>query len=528
MTELVKYLEEAKRRFGPGEAERTEALLDEVSRTQFAGADDLMRLHEALLFHRAYPKSEGVLRRAEELLAFFGERTTGVDDEALGEPEVSGIAGTSFSAVFSYDVIHRLLELHPGELEIDWERYELTDRAACLWRRLFPLVEEDTLVEAHVPYRGWLEAGAGKECRLKFLVRKIAALGVTEPEKADLYRSLELAVRWNLGNSEATRTRVRLPAAEIFYHSEPLLRRSGVSLVDEIDGPPLVLTRLSPTEGRQVLDTALRTSAVRFRELHGFTYGDAKRVLTTRLGRGIDAYVFGVPAEHRLPLRAYHAAIMFKNGVPVGYFETLTFFERMEVGFNLYYTFREGETAWLFGRMLRLFRQLLGVTCFSVDPYQIGHENEEAIESGAFWFYRKLGFRSTSPPIEKLAKAEERKIAATPGYRTPPRTLRRLAAAPVIYELPGTETGAWDRFHIRNIGFALQRNRKRQAAPGSLASVLPLIPDYRRWTAEEKRRMSQILRAKSAPDEAAYIRAMQRHPRLREALLRLGIAPDSR
>ena len=29
---------------------------------------------------------------------------------------------------------------------------------------------------------------------------------------------------------------------------------------------------------------------------------------------------------------------------------------------------------------LRLMRQLLGVTVFSIDPYQVGHENEEGIE----------------------------------------------------------------------------------------------------------------------------------------------------
>ncbi len=105
-------------------------------------------------------------------------------------------------------------------------------------------------------------------------------------------------------------------------------------------------------------------------------------------------------------MRAYHAGMMFKNGVPVGYVECLSLFERMEVGFNLYYTFREGETAWLYARLLRLFRQYAGVTCFSIDPYQIGHENEEAIESGAFWFYRKLGFRPVEPEIARLMDAE--------------------------------------------------------------------------------------------------------------------------
>src|SRR5207249_6050504 len=164
-------------------------------------------------------------------------------------------------------------------------------------------------------------------------------------------------------------------------------------------------------------------------------YGDSRRVLKASLGRGTEAFVIGVPPEHRLPLRAYHAAMIFKNGVPVGYFEGLSLFERMESGFNLYYTFRAGETAWLYARTLNIFRHLLGVTAFSLDPYQIGHENEEGIESGAFWFYRKLGFRPTKPDIRKLVAREEEKLAARSAYRTSARTLRKLAAGPMIFEM---------------------------------------------------------------------------------------------
>src|SRR5216684_2399502 len=206
-----------------------------------------------------------------------------------------------------------------------------------------------------------------------------------------------------------------------FYHDRPLIQRREISLAAELNSPPLPVQRISPSPGEKILDMARETSAVRYRELHGFTYGDPKRVLKVDFGRGTEAFVMGVPVEARLPLRAYHAALIFKNGVPIGYFEGLSLFERMESGFNLYYTFRDGETAWLYARTLNIFRHLLGVTAFSLDPYQIGHENEEGIESGAFWFYRKLGFRPTKPDLQKLAASEERKIAAVSGRRTSAR-----------------------------------------------------------------------------------------------------------
>jgi hypothetical protein len=219
-------------------------------------------------------------------------------------------------------------------------------------------------------------------------------------------------------------------------------------------------------------------------------------VVRADLGRGVVAYICGVPPEHRLPLRAYHAGMFFKNGVPIGYIECLTLFEHVEVGFNLYYTFREGETAWLYARVLRLFRQLLLVSCFAVDPYQIGHHNEEAIESGAFWFYRKLGFRPAEPQVARALQIEERKLRADPAYRTPARTLRRLAGGWMIYEMPGSRQGDWDRFETRRAAMALQTS--------------PFSPAVRR--------------AKNAPQESTYVRALQSDPALRRRILRLGSA----
>ncbi len=248
------------------------------------------------------------------------------------------------------------------------------------------------------------------------------------------------------GNSITSRPPVPIcgcPArGEFFYHTAPLLRRADVSLDAELKSPPLSMTKLSRTRGEQMLELARDTSAMRFRELHGFTYGDPSNVYRAELGRGVEVFVSGVLPDHRLPVRTYHAGMFFKNAVPIGYIETLTYRKQMEVGFNLYYTFREGETAWLYGRLLRLFQQLLGVTLFIVDPYQLGLHNEEAIESGAFWFYRKLGFRPEDAEVAKILDKEEKKLRAQPDYRTPTRTLHRLAAGWMVY-------GTGDRVDVR-------------------------------------------------------------------------------
>src|SRR5262249_21007397 len=137
---------------------------------------------------------------------------------------------------------------------------------------------------------------------------------------------------------------------------------------------------------------------------------------------------------------------------PINYIEAIGLCEWIEVGFNTFYTFRGGEAGWVYAQVLRCLCHLMGATCISVYPYQLGHDNDEAIESGAFWFYRKLGFRPGRPELLRLVEREEKKIAANPHYRTAARTLRKLAAGHVFYELPGSEVGTWGRFSTRNIG----------------------------------------------------------------------------
>jgi hypothetical protein len=351
------------------------------------------------------------------------------------------------------------------------------------------------------------------------LLERLAALPMAERERAALYESLGLPLTWRFG-ARVSRSNLRLPRRSLYCHTEPLLRRADVSLERELEGPRLPVRRLARAEAREILDLILDISAMRFRELYGFSHPDEGGVFHADAGRGVDIYFFGVPPEWRLPLRAYHGGMFFKNGVPAGYVELLSLFERAEVGFNLYYTFREGESAWIYARMLRLFQQALGVSVFSVDPYQIGLENPEAVESGAFWFYRKMGFRPVDKEAAALVAREERRMRATPGYRSSKRTLGRLARSYILYEGPGAETGVWDDFRVRNLGLAAER---AGASSGSgLARVVEMIPDFARWTDEERLGVELILKAKESGSEARYLRLMQGHGRLREAMVRMG------
>jgi len=240
--------------------------------------------------------------------------------------------------------------------------------------------------------------------------------------------------------------------------------------------------------------------------------------------------------------------------VPINYVECISLFDWTEIGFNTFPAYRDGETAWIYAQHLRLLQQLHGANAISVYPYQIGDGNEEAIASGAFWFYRKMGFRSMDPTLEKLAQAEEKKVRANAKYRTSAATLRRLSKANVVYELPEADRGAWDRFSMRNIGLAVQKRMARdfdgdaeamrkaavarlartvkmdprklksqtQIAFEDFATVLSLVPGFDRWSSDEKNLLREIITAKAGPTEIRYQDLLLKHERLRSAILKLG------
>jgi hypothetical protein len=416
---ILDELQQSKGTFGR-EAERKIArLLERLAVTRFRASQDLIQLHEAALFLRAFPQSARVARLADRILLSFPQRLRGMDLDVFDDPKVSGIAGTAVSTNFSYEFASSLIRRHGDAVSIDWENYERPDRLGSVLARLLPEAQEVYAVEPYVDWRRLFE-DSGRS--LDWLLKRV------DPRTYDL---LEIPLRWEVSPS-ASRSGLGIPR-EPFYHRGPFIKRSEVSLEAEFSAPPIRTSRVPAAEARRILAVIVDASAARYRELWGFVHPEENGVHYADLGRGVDLYFFGVAKEHRLPLRAYTGGMFFTNGVPTGYVEGLSRRGRMEIGFNLYYTFREGETAWVFARILKVLRQAVSVTSFSVDPYQLGHHNEEGIDSGAFWFYRKLGFVPATEEIARLLAREEERIAAVPGYRSSGQVLRRLATAPLVY-----------------------------------------------------------------------------------------------
>jgi len=576
-------LEASRYRFGPDEAASVVKLLNRLDAAHFPDPPTLIRFHETLLFLRAFPQAPAVVRATERVLNNFHKKIEALhkgkaDMDGFDTFEFSGIARTEMEDTLSFDVAKWLIKRLPGKVEIAWNNYEPGRELGTTGPRFIPLLEDDANVEADTPWQQWLETAAGdaeknptkkkKNATAAWLINRFDQLPLPPQQKAELYESLRVPLRWKLENSAIARTRNWKPIRNVFYHDKPLISRSQVSLADELAKRPPKLTKLSRKQGEEIMELIREIMLVRYRELYGTTLGDPRSVVKADVGRGVTIYLWNLPPARRLPLRAYTAGLTLKNGVPINYIEAIGLCEWMEVGFNTFYTFRGGEAGWIYAQVLRCLCHHMGATCVSVYPYQLGKDNEEAIESGAFWFYRKLGFRLGRPDLQKLAEQEEQKVAAdsasktnaskTKRYRTPARTLRRLADGHAFYELPGSEVGAWDKFSTRNIGLqvnqrmardfeggvvkmrehsrrALERilfqssgviasswNPVEKSAFDNFALVLADMPELRTWTQAEKQALLQIIRSKAKADEMLYLHLTQRHGRLRKALLTLG------
>src|SRR5258708_16808273 len=209
---LLTSLEAAKGRFGRGAAAEIKLLLDQLARASFPDAKSLTRFHDALLFLRAFPQLAALVPRIEKLLNTFHERIeklreTGVDMSAFDDFDTSGIAGTTMQDTLTFEVARWLVRRFPQNVEIAWEGYEEERAMGSIWPRFIPLLEEDADVEANIPWRSWLDCTRGRQRAIEWLIRRFERLPVSPRERAELYDSLRLPLRWHLKNLKFARTR---------------------------------------------------------------------------------------------------------------------------------------------------------------------------------------------------------------------------------------------------------------------------------------------------------------------------------
>jgi hypothetical protein len=298
-----------------------------------------------------------------------------------------------------------------------------------------------------------------------------------------------------------------------------------------------------------LVDLARGAMAVRERSLEAFSFAEARDVWLVDDGDGLAFSFAGVIPERRHAIASYYGGLTLRNGVPIGYWQADMLGAGAALSFNTFETFRGGEAAHVFVRWLAALRHLFGATSFSIEPYQLGKGNEEGLESGAWWFYAKLGFRPRDPAALALAAAQLQAAARRPRHRTAPATLRRLAGHHVFFDVDLSRPrpfvslaelgmrcggalsacGAVDRTRaVDEASDALMRlcaldslrsfSTAQREAWRRLAPVLVML-DVRRWSAEDRRALVEVVRAKGGRSERDYVVRYRAHPRLDAAIL---------
>ena len=259
----------------------------------------------------------------------------------------------------------------------------------------------------------------------------------------------------------------------------------------------------------------------------------------------------GVRPPARAVLEVNYGFLFLANGRPMGYGGFTPLFRQANTGINIFPDFRGAEAAFVFQQYLRMIHTIAGCTRFIINPYQLGDGNDEALASGAYWFYYRLGFRSAGAAERRLADREFARLSADRRYRVPIAVLRRLGAVDVHLELPGEPADAlfeerWlddlaagataliAREGVAERQSALARIARRVAATlgvagdrwsaseqRSLAGFAPIvgqIEGLQQWAATDKRALVELIRLRAAPLEREFALRARTHDRLRMAL----------
>jgi hypothetical protein len=491
-TEEVLLLRKALSRAGDDRA----ALLGRVFGRPVRSPKALREWHDLLLFLLAHPANAEEHRLASKEL----ERLSGLAKQMVGSSEAlryalinSGIDGAPLQSTYSLRLVRWMLARWEHRVELFLVEAGL-DELRELLRLLLPPVEHETVDQPFDDAYQLLETvyGASRHTQLLRLVQSLDALGCDDRQRELLFARMQVYVKVEGVAEGCGTTFARGPKGPVFHQATGLQR--GVDLTATLNDPLPKPVRLSVAEQHELIDTARTVLAMLHRETDPVTHAGAVELFD--MGRGLRIALFSLDMAHRLPFDSYVGFMAFKNGVPLAYGGAWIFPGRSKVGINIFAALRGGESAWFFAQLLRLYRQRYGVDRFEAENYQLGHHNPDGLNSGAYWFYYRLGFRPVGRKDQLIAAREFRKLGAGKGYRVPLTVLKHLVEHGL--ELVISE-GALAVMDTAALTMAVQRHVVERYAGDHSAAMEQAIARLHRllplgntgtWTTEERAALS--------------------------------------
>jgi hypothetical protein len=529
-------------------------LMEALRREQIPKASLLGSFHQSLCFIRAFADGVAQYQSARQALQEFPRRIACLsrrEAEALSD---TGIEGSRLHYRFSYDVAVWLARRCTDEVEVDWDGVQSFERLDELLRQIVLPVEADYYASGKVSEREWISLAKGDQPFTDFRWLMVQLGKRRSPGRilAEMYDAADLPLSWRPGPKFAKGTNA-LALDRIKARNRGMRNPRGRA-GDEIERPLRKIRRLRKFDGENAIATAMAALAVRHRETYHFNHANPEEVYDADVGYGVHILVYGLLPGYRFSLETTMGYLILANDMPVGYGGASAIFHQANTGINIFDEYRRSEAPYLWVQVMRTYHQLFGCRHFVVNPYQIGAGNAEALRSGAFWFYYRLGFRPVEPDIASLADSERSRAKAREGYRSDIKTLKRLTRCDMHLRLSGARKSEffeeeWLEVCAAGASAVLsgqknveRRSAARDAADGFMktlgtdtyrdwakneqrallqqAPIMSLIPDLRKWSRRERVDLVKLIRAKGGVGEKDYINLMRKHDRLRRSLAR--------
>ncbi|MBA3681353.1 MAG: hypothetical protein H0W73_09345 [Bacteroidetes bacterium] len=382
--------------------------------------------YDCLLFLLGYPENEELYLLAKTEMERLAECVKKLPKDKIAQLERTGIAYTQTQAANSYTLINWLLKIYPGQVSLHSFDETGVHPKEVLRHALSEMEFEFAFTEKFNPIK-WLETAAGsknKKDLLLCIIHLFDRIEASDLIKDQLFESLKIYISVIPKNKELSKGFGNFTLHKNYYHTNGLLKKFDEREVinKKLPAPK----KLSESEKNTIIEKARIALFLLNRETEPVVYCNADGLLFYELEHGLSIALFSILPQRRLPLESYIGFMMFKNGYPMAYGGGWLFGNRSLLGINIFESFRGGESAFVFCQLLRSYKQSFGANYFEVEPYQFGKNNPEGIQSGAFWFYYRFGFRPVDAELKKLALEEAEKIQSTKGYRSSYDTLKRF------------------------------------------------------------------------------------------------------
>lgn len=415
---LISQLFSIRNRYGKKFSSQKLNLLNALSREQVTSKKTVQAYYDTLLFLIAYSDNRSIYQLASRSLQQLHLYIQSHENIKKGLYN-SGITNTQLCAAFSFEIVKWLRKKHPKDIRLS--SFEADDgQIRSILSVVMPKVESEILQDANANWRSWLKQSFQKgEDILDRLIAVFDETNIRPEVRDELWAAIGINAEINFPSHDC------LPGSLIspYYHHSLIKKNFN----QRQPGVKPIRVDLDETEAEQIIDCARMILVRHLREIDPITFTASHFVSYYRLPRGLSVALMGMIPERRTPIDSYMGYVVFKNGLPVAYAGSWILFDSGRIGLNVFPAYRGGESQYIFEQVLKLHRGVYHLKRFSVDPYQIGKENSDGIQSGAFWIYYRAGFRPIREEQKKLAEEEALKIKSIKGYRSPASALKKLA-----------------------------------------------------------------------------------------------------